>query len=96
MPLHAAPSSEGLLPQSVLNEQYNLPYPEVPRPFAYEITPPAGTPIIGPQPVPGGFGNEVIFPFGAPPGSVGPLMETPVEPLVVEPVIIEPPIIIPP
>ncbi len=93
---YAAPSGEGLLPQSSLNAQYNLPSPWVLRTNAYEITPPAGTPIIGPRPVAGGFGNEVVFPFGAPPGSVGPVMETPVDPLVVEPVIVEPPIIIPP
>ena len=27
-------------------------------------TPPPGTPIIGPRPVVGGTGNEVIFPMG--------------------------------
>ena len=93
---YAAPSSDGLLPQSLLNAQYKLPSPEIPRTNVYEITPPAGTPIIGPSPVAGGLGNEVVFPFGAPPGSVGPVMETPVDPLVVEPVFVEPPIIIPP
>jgi RHS repeat-associated protein len=74
---YAAPSSEGLLPQSSLNAQYNLWSPEIPRVNAFHITPPAGTPIIGPRPVVGGLGNEVIFPMGVPPGSVGPVIPVP-------------------
>jgi len=56
----AAPSSEGLLPQSSLNAQYNLWSPEIPIVNAFQITPPAGTPIIGSRPVMGGLGSEVI------------------------------------
>jgi hypothetical protein len=44
---------------------------------AFQITPPAGTPIIGPRPVMGGLGNEVVFPMGVPPGSVGPVIPVP-------------------
>jgi YD repeat-containing protein len=66
----AAPSSEGVQPQSSLNGLYNLPNPELPRTTLFEIAPPPGTPVIGPRPVSGGTGNEVIFPYCAPPGSV--------------------------
>lgn len=74
---YAAPASERLLPQSSLNAQYNLWSPEIPRVNAFQITPPAGTPIIGPRPVMGGLGNEVVFPMGVPPGSVGPVIPVP-------------------
>ncbi len=73
----AAPFEEGLLPQDQVPGEYNLPDPEIPRIVAFPITPPAGTWVIGPRPVIGGPGNEVMFPYGAPPGSVGPGMPVP-------------------
>jgi hypothetical protein len=72
-----APSSEGLLPQSALNLRYNLPSPEIPRVNVFEISPPAGTWVNGPKPVVGGTGYEVIFPYGAPVGSAGPVVRVP-------------------
>jgi|GEM_PF-2500975 len=60
----AAPASDGLVPVSQRVPTYNLPSPEIPRPNAVTLTPPAGTPIIGPRPVSGGLGNEVIFWMG--------------------------------
>ena len=55
------------------NLNYNLPNPNLIRDVRYSITPPEGTWIIGPRPVAGGLGSEVIFPYGAPPGSaIGP------------------------
>ena len=73
-----------------LSGTYNLPDPEIDRTQMFEIAPPTGTPIIGPQPVAGGTGNEVIFPFGAPPGSVtAPPIVTP-EPVIGGPIVIEP------
>ena len=73
-----APSSEGLLPQSALNARYNLPSPEIPRVRGFQISPPGGTWVTGPGPVAGGTGYEVVFPFGAPSGSVGPVITVPV------------------
>jgi hypothetical protein len=61
---YAAPASEMTLPPAARNSAYNLPDPQYPRTEAYVLTPPAGTPIIGPRPVAGGYGNEVIFPKG--------------------------------
>jgi RHS repeat-associated protein len=65
----AAPSSDGKIDMNVLGQYYKLPDAQIPRTQMFEIRPPAGTPIIGPRPVPGGIGNEVVFPRGAPPGS---------------------------
>jgi RHS repeat-associated protein len=67
---YAAPATEGVVPQDQLGARYNLPDPSLPRTQMFEITPPAGTPIIGPRPVVDGTGYEVIFPQGAPAGSV--------------------------
>jgi len=106
----AAPWSEGPLNLNQLNEYYNLPDVQFPRTQMFEINPPAGTLIIGPRPVQGGIGNEVIFPSGAPAGSttlpstptpgavpvapVGPI--GPVEPIVpLEPIVPIEPLIIP-
>jgi RHS repeat-associated protein len=72
-----APASEGILPQSQLPNQYNLPDPQIPRSVVYPVRPPAGTWVDGPRPVMGGAGSEVVFPFGAPPGSVGPPVNVP-------------------
>jgi hypothetical protein len=60
----AAPASDGIIPVADRVPTYNLPSPEIPRPNVNILTPPAGTPIIGPRPVVGGPGNEVIFPMG--------------------------------
>lgn len=53
-----------LIPMADLAPTYNLPSPQIPRPNVNILTPPGGTPIIGPRPVVGGTGNEVIFPMG--------------------------------
>jgi RHS repeat-associated protein len=60
----AAPASDGLIPLANRVPVYNLPSPQIPRPNAITLTPPPGTSIIGPRPVMGGTGNEVIFPMG--------------------------------
>ena len=60
----AAPASDGIIPLADRAATYNLPTPQIPRPIVNTLTPPAGTPIIGPRPVVGGSGNEVIFPMG--------------------------------
>ena len=60
----AAPASDGLVPLAERAPTYNLPSPEIPRSNAIILAPPPGTPIIGPRPVVGGPGNEVIFPTG--------------------------------
>jgi hypothetical protein len=72
-----APASDGVQGVGSLNDLYNLPTPELPRTSYFEINPPAGTAVIGPRSVVGGSGGEVIFPFGAPAGSVGPELPTP-------------------
>jgi RHS repeat-associated protein len=75
---YAAPLSDGITSLRLVNDRYNLPIKFVDRTIYWVITPPAGTPIIGPRPVVGGSGNEVFFPMGAPPGSVkGPALPTP-------------------
>jgi RHS repeat-associated protein len=73
----AAPANDGVLPTGQLNSQYNLPDPQIPRGVYFKVTPPEGTMIIGPGPVAGGAGNEVMFPAGAPPGSVSGPYEVP-------------------
>ncbi len=60
----AAPASDGLIPVANRVPVYNLPSPQIPRLNAITLTPPPGTPIIGPRPVMGGTGNEVLFPIG--------------------------------
>jgi len=60
----AAPTSDGFLPDVMRIPAYNLPSPWIPRSLGMLLEPPAWTPIIGPRPVMGGFGNEVIFPLG--------------------------------
>jgi len=61
---YAAPASDGVVPVSGRAGAYNLPSPEIPRSQVFQLQPAAGTPIIGPRPVAGGTGNEVIFPAG--------------------------------
>jgi hypothetical protein len=61
---YAAPASDGLVPTADRVSIYNLPSPEIARPNAFPLTPPPGTTIVGPRPVAGGTGNEVLFPFG--------------------------------
>jgi hypothetical protein len=60
----AAPASDGIIPLEQRVSTYNLPSPEISRPNVIILQPPKGTPIIGPRPVEGGPGNEVVFPFG--------------------------------
>lgn len=67
---YAASSSEPLLTQGEVASRYNLPSPEIPRAVYYEIYPHSTDWVIGPRPVAGGTGYEVIFPFGTSPGSV--------------------------
>ena len=73
----AAPASEGVQSQSLLNHLYNLPNPEIARGTYFKVNAPAGTPVIGPRPVVGGSGSEVVFPFGVGPGSAEPGIITP-------------------
>jgi hypothetical protein len=62
---YAAPTSDGFLPEAMRGSAYNLDNPKsVPRVDAKVLSPPGGTPIIGPRPVEGGYGNEVRFPNG--------------------------------
>jgi hypothetical protein len=60
----AAASSDGIIPLSQRNAFYHLPHPEILRPNIEYLYPPSGTPIIGPRPVMGGNGNEVLFWMG--------------------------------
>ena len=60
----AAPASDGLIPLADRIPVYNLPSAGIPRPNVITLTPPQGTLIVGPRPVVGGTGNEVIFPAG--------------------------------
>jgi RHS repeat-associated protein len=60
----AAPLSDGLIPLVNRASVYNLPSPKILRPNMFILKPPPGTLIIGPRPVVGGTGNEVIFPSG--------------------------------
>ena len=61
---YAAPASEGIVSVTGRGSVYNLPSPEILRTETYVLRPPTGTAIIGPKPVVGGTGSEVIFPFG--------------------------------
>jgi RHS repeat-associated protein len=61
---YAAPVSDGLIPLSGRASVYNLPDPMILRTESFVLRPPPNTLIIGPKPVMGGTGNEVIFPFG--------------------------------
>jgi RHS repeat-associated protein len=63
---YAAPRSDGLVPLSSRAEVYNLPDPGILRTEVYSLSPPPNTLIIGPRPVMGGTGNEVLFPWGFP------------------------------
>ncbi len=73
-------ASDGPQTQTSLPSTYNLPTPEIPRTVGYPVNPPPGTPVII-QSVAGGTGIEAIFPEGAPPGSVGPPFEVPIDPI---------------
>jgi hypothetical protein len=61
---YAAPMSDGLIPLTRRAGVYNLPDPGILRSQTYILRPPVNTPIIGPRPVVGGTGNEVLFPWG--------------------------------
>lgn len=61
---YAAPASDGLIPLEQRIGTYNLPSPEIARSNVFTLRPPSGTLIIGPRPVQGGTGNEVLFPIG--------------------------------
>ncbi|MGV3637524.1 MAG: hypothetical protein ACO1NQ_07735 [Flavobacteriales bacterium] len=74
---YAAPASDGLRLLDDVIPTYNLFRPEVPRVNYVQLTPPPGTLVVGPRPVAGGTGNEVLFPMGIPSGSVGPVLPTP-------------------
>jgi len=65
----AAPTSELPVPLSQRVTRFNLPDPQIPRTRQLDIQAP-GDSIIGPRPVSGGTGNEVLFPFGTKPGTV--------------------------
>jgi len=60
----AAPASDGIIPLADRISVYNLPSADIHRPNITTLNPPAGTLIVGPRPVSGGTGNEVIFPMG--------------------------------
>ena len=55
---------------SQLNDYYNLPNPDIPRTQSFCVQPPEGTLIVGPRPVAGGTGSEVLFPAGTPSNTV--------------------------
>ena len=61
---YAAPMSDGFVPERLRGSTYNLPNPEIPRTNQFILSPPPGTAIIGPRPVAGGTGQEVLFPEG--------------------------------
>lgn len=61
---YAAPASDAIVPVGERIGTYNLPDPHIARPNVFILRPPSGTPIIGPRPVIGGPGNEVLFPHG--------------------------------
>jgi RHS repeat-associated protein len=79
---YAAPASDGKIPPEQLNDYYNLPDPGIARTQSFEINPPSGTLVVGPRPVEGGIGNEVIYPGGVPAGSA-----VPIEPIVEFPIV---------
>jgi len=61
---YAAPLSDGLIPVTRRAGFYNLPDPMILRTEVFSLRPPPNTLIIGPRPVAGGTGNEVLFPWG--------------------------------
>jgi hypothetical protein len=61
---YAAPKSDGLIPLTNRPIVYNLPDPAILRTEVYYLNPPPRTLIVGPRPVMGGTGNEVLFPWG--------------------------------
>lgn len=65
----AAPTSELPVPLAERATRFNLPDPQILRTRELSIRAP-GDLVIGPRPVTGGTGNEVLFPFGTRPGTV--------------------------
>jgi hypothetical protein len=65
----AAPASELPVPLADRAVRFNLPDPQILRTRELSIQAP-GDWVIGPRPVSGGTGNEVLFPFGTRPGTV--------------------------
>jgi RHS repeat-associated protein len=63
---YAAPRSDGIVSVAERPGVYNLPDPSIPRTEVYFLEPPPNTLVIGPRPVMGGTGNEVLFPWGFP------------------------------
>jgi hypothetical protein len=61
---YAAPRSDGLVPVTRRASVYNLPDPMILRTETFLLRPPPNTLIVGPRPVAGGTGNEVLFPWG--------------------------------
>jgi len=61
---YAAPRSDGLVPITRRAGAYNLPDPMILRTETFILRPPRNTMIVGPRPVAGGTGNEVLFPWG--------------------------------
>ncbi len=61
---YAAPASDGIISLGQRGTVYNLPDPSILRPNVLHLNPPVGTPVIGPRPVAGGTGNEVLFWMG--------------------------------
>lgn len=61
---YAAPKSDGLISVTQRAAVYNLPDPMILRTEVHILRPPPNTLIIGPRPVAGGTGNEVLFPWG--------------------------------
>ncbi len=60
----AALASDGVIPAANRITVNNLPSRHIPRPNSFLLAPPPGTLILGPRPVAGGTGNEVMFPMG--------------------------------
>jgi len=61
---YAAPRADGLVDVTRRASVYNLPDPLILRTQSFMLRPPPNTMIIGPRPVAGGTGNEVLFPWG--------------------------------
>jgi hypothetical protein len=61
---YAAPRADGVVEVTRRASVYNLPDPMILRTQSFMLRPPPNTMIIGPRPVAGGTGNEVLFPWG--------------------------------
>jgi hypothetical protein len=61
---YAAPWADGLTPLTRRASVYNLPDPMILRTETFMLRPPPNSLVVGPRPVVGGTGNEVLFPWG--------------------------------